>query len=111
MDPIVIRELVNPPDRRERVILVVDHNARRGLDIGHGQSVDPRQRLCQGHDAPNRQDLRGHRLSQHGVAVNKEQIDTFSASFTLASSSSLMPWVRRTRLGMAYRRACCLAWS
>ena len=61
-DSIVIRELVNPPDRRDRVILVVYHLAPRGLDIGHDQGIDHRQRLRQGHDAPDCLDLCGHRL-------------------------------------------------
>ena len=39
-DPIVFRQLVNPPDCCERVILVVDHLTRGGLDIGHGQGID-----------------------------------------------------------------------
>ena len=68
-DPIVIRELVNPPNCRERVILAVDHLAHRGLDIGHGHGVNPRQRLRQGHDAPDHLDLRGHRLPRHDVAA------------------------------------------
>ena len=56
-DPGVIRQLVNAPDHRQRVVLVVDHRIGRGLDVLHRQGVHPRHHLRQRHDASHRLEL------------------------------------------------------
>jgi hypothetical protein len=68
-DPVAVGELVNAPNHRKRVILDVDQLLRLRLDIGHSDSVNPRQGLRQRHDPPHRLDMRRHGLPGDDVAV------------------------------------------
>mmetsp|Transcript_29875 Transcript_29875/g.54201 ORF Transcript_29875/g.54201 Transcript_29875/m.54201 type:complete len:230 (+) Transcript_29875:56-745(+) len=68
-DPLIIRKLMNTTNRRQRMILIINHLIRRRLDIVHSQRIHPRHHLRQRHDTSNRLNLPRHLLPHSNVSI------------------------------------------
>lgn len=72
-DPVVIGKLVNATNGSQRMVLVVDKLAGRGLDIVDSDGVNSRKYFGRGHPTAVREELSADVLGDIGVAIEAHE--------------------------------------